>query len=149
MHLTIKGEIELKKSFINYIEFFLKRGEEIIRCDFALDTPFRLGVKVLNNKMVYIDNLVDISCNKLSALYDRGEPKDFVDIFSIDREVISSEKLVEEAKKKHIELENFCLSISLAKVENIRILPRMLKEITIEELKNFFREKAKWLMRGE
>jgi len=145
----IKGEIEIKKSFISYIEFFITRGDEIVRCDFALDSPYRLGEKVLNKKYdIYIDNLIDISCNKLSALYDRGEPKDFVDVFFIDREVISFEKLIEKAKKKHVVLENYWLSVSLAKVENIGILPRMRKEITIEELKNFFREKAIWLMKG-
>lgn len=89
---------------------------------------------------------MDISCNKLSALYDRGEPKDFVDVYFIDKEVMPFEMLVREVKKKHIGLDNYWLAVSLARVEDLSILPRMLKPVTLDELKHFFREKAKWLM---
>ena len=43
-------------------------------------------------------------------------------------------------------MDNYWLAISLAKVEDIAVLPKMLKSITIDELKYFFSEKAKWLM---
>lgn len=144
----LKGELDVKRSFRSYLEFFITRSEELLRCDFALDSPFRLGEKVFKEEYgIYVDNVLDISCNKLSALYDRGDPKDFVDIYFIDREVIPFEKLVEEARKKHIGLDNYWLAVSLARVEELSILPRLLKPVTIEELKGFFREKARWLMR--
>lgn len=144
----LKGELDVKRSFRSYIEVFITRGEELLRCDFAIDSPFRLGEKVFKGEYgVYVDNALDISCNKLSALYDRGDPKDFVDAYFIDREVIPFEKLVEEARKKYIGLDNYWLAVSLARVEDFSVLPRLLKPVTIEELKSFFRQKAQWLMK--
>jgi len=144
----LNAQLEIKRSFRSYLEVFITKEKETLRCDFALDSPYRLEKKIFRQEYgIYVDNVLDISCNKLSALYDRGDPKDFVDIYFIDREVIPFERLVEEAKKKHIGLDNYWLAISLAKVEDLSILPRMLKPITFDELKNFFREKAEWLMR--
>lgn len=58
-----------------------------------------------------------------------------------------SENVTNKAKKKHIGLDNYWLAVSLSKAENISILPRMLKPITIGELRQFFEEKAQWLMK--
>ena len=144
----LNAQLEIKRSFRSYLEVFITKEKETLRCDFALDSPYRLEKKIFRQEYgIYVDNVLDISCNKLSALYDRGDPKDFVDIYFIDREVIPFERLVEEAKKKHIGLDNYWLAISLAKVEDLSILPRMLKPITFDELKIFFREQAEWLMR--
>jgi predicted nucleotidyltransferase component of viral defense system len=143
----LNAQLEIKRSFRSYLEVFLTQEKGILRCDFALDSPYRLEKKIFKQEYgIYVDNVLDISCNKLSALYDRSDPKDFVDIYFIDKEVIPFEKLVEEAKKKHIGMDNYWLAISLAKVEDISILPRMLKPITPDELKSFFLKKAKWLM---
>ena len=143
----LNAQLEIKRSFRSYLEVLLAKEKETLRCDFALDSPYRLEKKIFKQEYgIYVDNVLDISCNKLSALYDRSDPKDFVDIFFIDREIISFERLVEEAKKKHIGLDNYWLAISLAKVEDLSILPRMLKPITPDELKSFFLKKAKWLM---
>ena len=143
----LKASFDIRRSFRTYMEIFFARKEEILRCDFAMDAPYRLQKKVLNDELdIYIDNVLDISCNKLSALFDRADPKDFVDIYYIDNEIIPFEELVEKAKKKHIGMDNYWLAISLAKVEDIAVLPKMLKQITIDELKYFFSEKAKWLM---
>jgi hypothetical protein len=109
---------------------------------------YRLNEKVFNNELgIYIDNAIDISCNKLSALFDRSEPKDFVDIYFIDKEIIQFDRLVEKAKKKHIGLDNYWLAISLAKIDSFSVLPRMLKPLTIDELRCFFKEKSQWLMK--
>lgn len=144
------GHLEVKRSFRSYLEFFIAKGEEILRCDFALDSPYRLKEKVFQKEHgIFVDNVLDISCNKLSALYDRNDPKDFVDVYFIDKEILPFEKLVEEARMKHIGLDNYWLAVSLAKIEDVHILPRMLKPVTIEELRRFFKEKAKWLMKTQ
>ncbi len=44
-------------------------------------------------------------------------------------------------------MDNYWLAISMAKVEDIAVLPEILKPITSDELRSFFSEKAKWLMR--
>jgi hypothetical protein len=60
---------------------------------------------------------------------------------------MSFEELVEKAKEKHIGLDDYWLAVSLSKIENLNILPRMIKLITINELRDFFAKKRKWLMK--
>jgi len=40
-------------------------------------------------------------------------------------------------------MDNYWLAISMAKVEDIAVLPKIFKPITTDELKSFFSEKAK------
>jgi len=144
----LNSKIEIRRNFMSFIEFFLVRNDESIRCDFAMDSPYRLDQKVFREEYgIYTDNVTDISCNKLSALYDRSELKDFVDIYFIDKEIIPFEELVEKAKEKHIGLDDYWLAVSLSKIENLNILPRMIKLITINELRDFFEKKLQWLMK--
>ncbi len=144
----LKASLDVSRGFRTYMEIFITREEEILRCDFAMDAPYRLEEKVFKDEPdIYIDNVLDLSCNKLSALFDRGDPKDFVDIYFIHKEIVPFEKLVEKAKNKHIGMDNYWLAVSLAKVEDIVVLPKMLKPITIDELKSFFGKRAKWLMK--
>ena len=70
-----------------------------------------------------------------------------MDIYFIDKEIILFEELVEKAKEKHIGLDDYWLAVSLSKIENLNILPRMIKLITINELRDFFAKKRKWLMK--
>jgi len=143
----LNSRIDIRRNFASYIELFLTRENEFLRCDFAMDSPYRLSQKVFRDEYgIYIDNVIDISCNKLSALYDRSESKDFVDIYFIDKEIITFEELLENAKQKHIGLDNYWLAVSLAKAESVTIIPRMVKPLDINELRNFFIKKTQWLM---
>lgn len=94
---------------------------------------------------VQVESLTDIACNKLSALFDRAEPKDFVDVFFICREVMPFEELVEKARKKHPGMDNYWLAIALQRVEQIELLPRMIKH-DIDEMRQFFLQNAATLM---
>ena len=139
--------LEVKRSFRSYLEFILTRREEILRCDFTMDSPYRLMEKIFQEDYgIYVDNVQDISCNKLSALYDRTDPKNFVDIYFIDKEIIPFEKIVQEAKKKQVGLDNYWLAVSLSKIEDFGVLPKIRRPVTLDELKSFFKEKSKWLM---
>lgn len=147
INARLKGELEVKRNLRTFIEIFITRGKEILRCDFALDSPYRLAPTVLIPEYgIYIDNKLDISCNKLSALFDRYDPKDFVDIYFIDKEIIAFDKLLIEAKKKHIGLDEYWLAASLVKIEDFDVLPRLIKPISLAELRAFFMQKAEWLM---
>jgi len=115
--------------------------------DFAQDSPFRLHPTVFNNEYeIYVDNVIDIACNKLSALFDRAEPKDFVDIFFVCREVMPFEQLAELARQKHVGIDDYWLAVSLQRVNQVSLLPRMLKPMTLAEMKAFFLDLAKGLM---
>jgi len=140
--------IEVRRQFKTFLEVFLHtKDQEAIKCDFAMDSPFRLQPKVRQEAYgILTDSALDISCNKLSALFDRSESKDFIDIFFIDRELFTFTELLKSAKQKHVGLDDYWLAISLMKAENLGPLPRMIKAVEIGELKKFFLDQAKKLM---
>ncbi len=89
----LKVKLEVRKQFRTYLEVFMYFGEEnIVKCDFAQDSPYRLEQKVLQEQYGIF--------NKLSALFDRSEAKDFVDIYFLDRDYMSFNELLVQAKKK-------------------------------------------------
>lgn len=96
--------IEFRRITGSFLECFLTLpGGELVEMDFAQDAPFRFGPRRLVEDLgIEVDNLEDIAANKLSALYDRSEPKDFVDVYVIHREVLSFPRLVERARQKHL-----------------------------------------------
>ncbi len=145
---TLNGRIEVRRQFKTFLEIFFHGSQgEMIKCDFALDSPFRLRPKLLQADFdIFSDNGLDLSCNKLSALFDRAEVKDFVDIFFIDRELVAFPELLQQAQQKFVGLDNYWLAIALLKVEDLGPLPRMIKQVQIEEMKTFFLARAKDLM---
>jgi hypothetical protein len=69
------GHLQVKRSFRTYLKFLVVRADETIRCIFGLDTPYRLAeTRFVDDLGVYVDSLLDLSCNKVSALFDRSEP---------------------------------------------------------------------------
>lgn len=143
----LNGRIEIRKEFTTFVEVFFSRKDEKVKIHFAQDTPFRL--RKINWDKTYnilIDNLLDIACNKISALFDRSAEKDFVDIYFLSKEFMPFEKIYKFARKKHIGMDEYWLAASLKNVEKIEKLPRMIKPVTIKELREFYYEKIKMLM---
>ncbi len=144
----LQARLEILRNFRTFLSFHLHQNQQVIRCDFAFDSPFRLEDKVFNSHYgIYVDNLKDMACNKLSALYDRNEPKDFVDIYFICQEIFPFPELLTLAKQKHIGMDDYWVAVSLSKVNQIRVLPKMIKPVSIEQLRQFFKEQTERLMR--
>jgi predicted nucleotidyltransferase component of viral defense system len=143
------ARIEIRRQFKTFLEIFLHGQDgEVLKCDFAETSPYRLQPKARSEEFgIFLDSALDISCNKLSALFDRSATKDFVDVYFIDREMFKFSELLENAKQKHIGLDDYWLAISLLKAEELDPLPRMIKPVTIDELKNFFLAQARILMK--
>jgi predicted nucleotidyltransferase component of viral defense system len=135
------------RMFDTFTEIHIHAGSETIKMDFALDSPYRLQkVKLVDDVGIFIDNERDISCNKLSALFDRADPKDFVDIFFVHHNLMPVEDVIVSTKKKHVGLDNYWLARAFFKVQEVGFLPRMVKPVTIDELKLFFLSYATKLM---
>jgi predicted nucleotidyltransferase component of viral defense system len=142
-------EIEARRTFNTFTELIITSGrsKEKVLLHFAQDSPYRLKPTIFNKDYgVYIDNLLDISCNKFSALFDRHDMKDFVDIYFIDKEKMKFEDVYFHAKKKHLGLDDYWLSQALRYINDLTILPRMIKPITLKVLQDFFNTKIKSLM---
>jgi len=142
--------ITFTRTLNTFLECFLHGpGGERVEMDFAQDTPYRLEPTRFDNAIqINVDNLTDIACNKLSALFDRAEAKDFVDVYFLCQEIFSFEQLVELTKKKHLGIDNYWLAVALRRVEKVEFLPRMIKPLSLEELKAFCLGHAKRLMEG-
>jgi predicted nucleotidyltransferase component of viral defense system len=143
-------EITFTRTLDTFLECFLRSPDgERVQMDFAQDTPYRLEpTRVDDTLHIVVDNLTDIACNKLSALFDRAEPKDFVDVYFLCQEAFSFEHLVALTRQKHLGIDDYWLAVALRRAENVEFLPRMIKPLSIEELKAFFLGRAGELMKG-
>jgi hypothetical protein len=75
--VDLGASVEFRRLTGSFLECFLTLpGGELVEMDFALDAPFRFEPRRLVAELgIEVDNLLDIAANKLSALYDRSEPK--------------------------------------------------------------------------
>jgi len=146
----VGAKAEFRREYSTFVECWAINKEEmkeIVKMDFAVDSPYRLAPIQMNDEFnIYVDNLLDIACNKFSALFDRHDAKDFVDIYFIDKEYLLFDKIYENARKKHIGIEKHWLAQSLFEIRKIEKLPRMIKKVTIKELEEFFLIKAEELI---
>jgi predicted nucleotidyltransferase component of viral defense system len=141
-------EITFTRTLSTFLEAFVASLDgERVEFDFAQDSPYRLEpIRFDPELQLAVDNPTDIACNKLSALFDRAEPKDFVDVYFIVREFLPFEQLVTLARRKHVGMDDYWLAMALAQVEKISVLPRMVKPLSLDELEAFFLARAKELM---
>ncbi|MCX7996117.1 MAG: hypothetical protein N3A65_10200, partial [candidate division WOR-3 bacterium] len=72
--------------------------------------------------------------------------KDFVDIYFLSKEFMPFEEIYKNAREKHIGIDDYWLAVSLDYINTVEKLPKMVKPVTIEELREFYYEKIKMLM---
>ncbi len=126
--------------------FFLNTKNTELKLEFSF-YPFQTLDTRQEKNGVQIDSLRDIRANKLAALLDRFEPKDFVDLYFLLQQSTLEEIRSDVEKKFGITVSSLTLGGELAKIRRVVILPRMRVPLTIEELKKFFTTLAKTLKR--
>lgn len=128
-------------------QFFFKIDSDELKIEFT-KYPFKQLEKPEINNNIKVDSLRDISANKLMALLDRFDPKDFVDLRFILKKANLLDIRKDAEKKFGVEIDDIFLGGELAKVKKIESLPKMIKNITIKELKEFFSKEAKEIKSG-
>ncbi len=99
------------------------------------------------HRQLSVDGLLDIAVNKILAITQRIEVKDFVDLYFLLQK-FSVWDLREGVRIKfQRDLEPMLLGADLLSVEDFTFLPKMHLPLTLDELKAFFREEAKKLGR--
>lgn len=81
----------MSKSFITavvkkedrFARFIIEKDKIELKLEFINDVPFYLGVIKSFDLFSRVDNILNILSNKITAISDRDEPKDFADIFFI------------------------------------------------------------------
>lgn len=123
--------------------FLLKfKNEAELKIDFAHYPYKRLEKGSLINGFS-IDSLTDIAVNKLLTITQRTDVKDFVDFYFLYQHYTVWDLLEGVRIKFGMKLEPFLLSSDFLKVEDFDYLPRMVKPLTLDTLKKFFREQSK------
>ncbi len=123
--------------------FLLKfNNTETLKVDFGY-YPYKQIEKPKELNGIKTDSLTDIAVNKLLTITQRSTVKDFVDLFYL-LEKFTVWELIEGVRLKFkMQLEPFILASDFLKVEDFDYLPRMIKPLILDELKFFYRQKAK------
>ncbi len=126
-------------------QFFYGAGDEEYKVEFT-KYPFK-QLEIANDfNGARVDSEFDIAVNKLITITDRFDPKDFVDLYFLIQKY-SLEKLQNKVLIKfNTKLDPLTIGSSFAKVRNIVALPKMVKPLSVEELKEFFNSEAKKLL---
>lgn len=126
--------------------FFFRKGEGELKVEFTR-YPFAQLRTSQYHYGIAVDSLYDIAANKLMALMDRIESKDFIDLYFIFREAaVSLDDLLAAARQKFgVTVDPLALGSEFAKIRGIESLPRMIKPLDVATLKEFFTELAKSL----
>ncbi|MFQ6113328.1 MAG: nucleotidyl transferase AbiEii/AbiGii toxin family protein [bacterium] len=101
--------------------------------------------------MINIVDAHDIGAMKIAAISARGSKRDFVDLYFICKEIVSLKEVIQLYDKKYKNLATTAMHIfkSLVYFNDAEPdeMPRMLKEIKWEEVKDYFEGEVKRLVR--
>ncbi|MCH7951327.1 nucleotidyl transferase AbiEii/AbiGii toxin family protein [Patescibacteria group bacterium] len=111
-----------------------------------LHYPYKLLKKPAKWKRISVSSLIDITCTKLITVSERGDKKDFIDLYVLFKHY-SLPYLFKQLKQKYekVDYSQTAILKSLVYFEDAekQPMPRMHIELTWEEVKNEIREKVK------
>lgn len=142
--LSKKYKFEYTSEFIEVVQIFMIKFKNLdpVKIDFAY-YPHRKIEDVVIIGDIKVDSLLDIAVNKLHTVTQRTTVKDFVDLYFLLQK-FGMWDLIEGVKIKFKQkIEPFILASDFLKIEDFDYLPRMIKKLSLDELKSFFRQKAK------
>ncbi len=112
-----------------------------IRIDFG-HYPYDFVEKGRTYKYIYVDSLLDIAVNKITAIQRRTQSKDFVDLYFLLKKFTIWD-LFEGVRIKHrMEIEPLLFAADLSVADDLITLPRMIKPLTLIQLKTFYKNLA-------
>lgn len=96
---------------------------------------------------VEVDSLFDIAVNKLQTIRQRSEVKDFVDLYFLLKEFTVWDLMEGARVKFRMEPDPYLIAVDCLKSRNFENLPVMLKPLSLDQLKAFYKDLAKQLGR--
>ncbi|MGH7230780.1 MAG: nucleotidyl transferase AbiEii/AbiGii toxin family protein [Nitrospiraceae bacterium] len=120
-----------------------EKTEGSLKIEFARDVPARMAPPFLQDAIV-VDSYEDIAVNKICAILNRQPPesKDFCDLYFILKESLYTlDYLLGRAREKEAWLDAedgiLAFAANLLAVKELKILPRMIKALSQEELEAY------------
>lgn len=136
------SKITVKVKSNTYNEIYLENEKEnwIQRINFVHEQPIHFGeIKTVDG--IRVDSLENIGSNKVLTLYNRFEPKDYIDLYLILQKTdLTFDQLFSLAKKKDAGLFEFYFAQSLENLEKLEILPEIKVEFNKESMIKFYRD---------
>ncbi len=130
-------KVEYNKIFDRRL-FFLKFPKETLKVEFT-EYPFPQLQKGVTQNGLKIDSLLDIAANKLFSIFNRFEPKDYVDLYFIINKKYPLSTLQKGVEKKfHFKIDDLNLGSQLAKAKNLTPFPKLLIKTTKNDIESFF-----------
>lgn len=126
-----------------FVTTYFKNGVSL-KLDFSY-YPYKSLERHKTFDNINVDSLLDIAVNKTLTISQRNDVKDFVDLyFLLDQ--FSLWDLIEGVKVKfNIKIDPLLLASDLLKIEDFDYLPKMVKPLNLNSLKEFFRKQARLL----
>lgn len=135
----IAGKMNAKVERTHTSPGFMRfRIDEELKIDVVADVGYRYGIPELRENFM-VDNLKNIAINKVGAILGRLDTKDYVDLYLIlKKENFDIFELINLAQNKDGGLEPFVWSHIIADVKRLSIMPRMLVDLKLDDVKAFF-----------
>jgi hypothetical protein len=143
-------EVAVVRRFASFVEFQVSQGEDRLKVDLALDSPFRFAPTELSDAGVMVNDFQDIQADKTLAFFGRAEPRDAVDLYFLLQKT-SLEELAELARQKDTGFDLYWFAVALNRTtkfpdELSRWPVKMLVECDAVELKRAFQDLAMRIM---
>lgn len=136
-----KAQVRLTEVEQTRVYQLIKANKTIIKIDFAY-YPYQQLEQGLIVQGVRIDSLLDIATNKLQTIVSRSEVKDFVDLYFLLKQFTLWDLIYAVRKKFNKEIDLVWLAADFLKVEEFDYLPKMVAQLNLPDLKEFYREQA-------
>lgn len=138
--------VEANHLYDRHLFLIGKKGEDGLKIEFT-HYPYTPLEQPLIRDGVRVEGLRDIATDKLAALLDRFEPKDYYDLYCLlHGNHTSLPAMRKDLKTKfHIIADSVQLGAALARAERLPILPHMLTPVRKEDVQKFFEQLAKKL----
>lgn len=124
-------------------------SEEFGKIDFAV-SPYARAARPVRWRGFRVESLEDMTINKVQTVLTRFQARDFVDLYFLLREGPEKDldRLLELVRRKFgLGADHMTLAERLVSVREIRELPRMIRPVDLETLREFFWERARDLVR--
>lgn len=138
-----------RRSSLFWRVFFSEAADETqLKVDLAYDPGPWFGSPI-EVEGVRVDSLENIAANKVTALMNRGEMRDFVDLYFILKETSwTFNELLAMARQKDPGIKEFYLGGFIhQQMKRARPLPPLRKPLDLEDFHRFYEELAEQLVR--
>jgi len=121
--------------------FYLHIGTITLKVDFSHYPHQRVEKKYIDHGLA-IDSLTDIGINKLTTIFQRTQVKDFVDCYFLFKKLNLWDLIYGAEVKFRQKIEPWLLATELMNVDKFTEMPRMIKSLTLMQLKTNFHQLA-------